>query len=151
MSTVVEYRPSTKKITVAAVRQALLEVVREHPGARTPRAVDGQPVRYVEHDEPHGLVALVMTRLGFSTGVLKALDQEHPLGELLECGVRVAESRHPALRKLDPRARQLLGFVQGGQDAGLAWERILADAFSPRRWFPGRDRLRRPWLLVPAA
>lgn len=139
-----------RRITVAAVRVALLAVAAEHPGRADRRVTDGLPARYVDRGRPNCLVALVLARLGFSTGVLRALDAEHPTGELVDAGVRVADSRHPALRKLDPLARQLLQHVQDGQDRGQPWARIVTSAFTPTRiWGPLGSRLDRrskPWL-----
>ncbi len=143
-------RPTrARRVSVQAVTAALTAVVREHPKRADRRAVDGLPARYIDRGQPNCLVALVLLRLGFSVGVLRALDQEHPVGELCQAGVKVAESRHPALKKIDPLARALLQFVQDGQDRGERWESIVADALSPTWWATGRrNRDRKPWLFV---
>jgi len=140
-------RPRTpRRITVTAVTETLRVVVAEHPGRADRRATDGLPARYIDAGKPNCLVAMVLVRLGYSAGILKALDQEHPTGELTQPGVRVAESRHPALRKIDPVARRLLQYVQDAQDQGRRWDAILTDSCTPSRWFPARDRTRKPWL-----
>lgn len=131
---------------MARVREALRAVVDEHPDRRDPRALDGLPARYIHRGRPNCLVAMVLTRLGYSDGVLRALDQEHPTGELVHAGVCVAESRHPALKKIDPVARQLLRFVQDAQDRGQRWDRIVADALTPSPWKVW-DRRAKPWLV----
>lgn len=141
-----------KRITVAMVRAALVDIA-----ARNPRRVDRRddhrvdaelPTRYAGRGGPACLVAQVLTRLGFTLGQLKALDAEHPVGELFTAGVRVTESRHPALRRLDDNAKALLQWVQDKQDAGHQWGRIVADAWRPRSvWKLARfDRRHRPWL-----
>jgi len=136
-----------RRITVAAVREALRAVADEEPDRVDRRAVDFLPARYIDGGRPNCFVALVLTRLGFSVGVLRALDEEHPTGELIHAGVRVAESRHPALKKLDPVARQLLQYVQDCQDRGERWGRIVNDALTPNKWFGQLwDRRHRPWL-----
>ncbi len=137
-----------RRITVSVVREALRAVVAEHPGRADRRAVDGLPARYVDKDEPSCLVAKVLAKLGFSLGVLRALDQEHPVGELLQPGVKVAESRHPALRKIDPLARQLLQYIQDCQDRGDRWARIVDTALTPSAWTHRRwEQRRKPWLF----
>jgi hypothetical protein len=136
-----------RRITVPAVRAVLEEVVAQYPNRIDRRAIDDLPARYIDRGQPNCLVALVLTRLGFSPGVLRALDQEHPTGSLVDAGAKVAESRHPALRKLHTDARLLLQYVQDHQDRGEQWSRIVVDAFKPRTWFTRRfDEARRPWL-----
>lgn len=149
MSTAVLGRRSIqRKITVALVRAVLEDIAARYPGRVDRRASDEVPARYVEADRPSCLVAVVLDRLGFSIGVLKTLDVEHAVGELCTAGVRVAESRHPALRRIDPAARALLQWVQDQQDAGREWGAIVSKAFGPSRWFARRDRDRRPWLYA---
>ncbi len=135
------------RITVNAVRAALEEIAAAHP-ARVDRTADpDQPARYVKRGAPNCLVAMALAKLGFNVGVLGALDAEHPAGDLFSAGVRVAESRHPALRKVDDQAKALLQWVQDQQDAGKSWGRVVAAAFKPRRLWPRAwDMRRRPWL-----
>lgn len=147
MSTAVAERVvSQKKIPVSRVVEVLEEIAAAEPDRVDPRAEDGLLPRYLDKGQPNCLVAKALSRLGFSRGVLRALDREHPTGELVDAGVQVAESRHPALRKLDPTARALLQYVQQQQDRGLAWGRVTREALTPSRWFTRRDRERKPWL-----
>ncbi len=140
-------RPShPRRITVASVRDALRAVAADNPG-RACRPAGGRPARYVRRGAPDSLVALALARLGFSTGVLTALDQEHPVGEVVLSGVTVAESRHPALAKLDPLARQLLAYVQDRQDAGKTWDHIVTEALRPPALLFLR-RQRKPWVAA---
>lgn len=142
--------PVRKKITVKDLEPVLKAIAEADPGHVDRRAAEGLLPRYVEHGKPNCLVARALSRLGFSVGVLKALDQEHPTGELVDAGVQVAESRHPSLKKLDPLAKQLLKYVQDQQDRGLSWGRVVADAFTARKeYFLGfrRERQRKPWLF----
>ncbi len=133
-------------INVTEVRQALERVVAADPDHADRRTRNGLPARYVSRGEPNSLVARVLAELGFSVGVLRSLDHEPPTGELFEVGVAVHESRHAALKKIDPTAMALLAFVQEGQDKGEKAERILRRAFQAGWLFPRRARLRKPWL-----
>jgi hypothetical protein len=138
--------PVRRRITVPAVRAALEDVVAEHPGRVDRRSVDELPNRYIDQGKPSCLVALVLVQLGFSHGVLKALDQEHPPGDVYQPGVRVADSRHPALKRCRREALLLLQYVQSRQDRGDEWGRIVTDAFKRNTWICRRDEKRRPWL-----
>ncbi len=137
---------TTKKITTETVTRVLAQIVEADPDHVDPRTSDGLMPRYVHRGRPNCLVATVLSRLGFSLGVLRALDEEYPTGELRHAGVQVATSRHPALRRIDPAARALLAHLQRQQDRGWAWGRIVRDALTPARFFAGRDRRERPWL-----
>lgn len=137
-------RPShPRRITVATVREALRAVAADNPGRACPCQGSGVTARYVRRGRPDSLVAQALARVGYSTGVLTALDEEHPTGSVCERGVTVAESRHPALAKLDPLARQLLAYVQTRQDTGRPWDRIVAEALKPALFLRSR---RKPWL-----
>jgi hypothetical protein len=139
----------SKKITVDVVHAALLEVVEEEPERRDRRAEDGLCARYMDQGQPNCLVAKVLLRLGYSTGVLRQLDREFPTGELCHAGVRVVESRHPALRRIEPAALKLLQYVQDQQDRGHEWGAIVGDAFRRNRFFSDRwYRERKPWLFA---
>jgi hypothetical protein len=138
-----------KKITVAQVRAALEDIARQHPRRVDQPAGEELPARYVAVNRPACLVANVLVRVGFNLGQLKALDAEHAVGDLFAAGVRVAESRHPALRKLDDNAKALLQWVQDKQDAGQQWGRIVTEALRPRAsWLARWDRRKRPWLYA---
>lgn len=137
-------------IDVEQVTRALTDVVATDPDRVDPRRRDDWgPIQYVHRGEPACLVAMTLLRLGYSLVVLQELDREYPMGEIQDAGVTIADSRHPALRKLHPAARALLDFVQQGQDKGHRWRDITTAAFAPRRLRLGRlDTLRRPWLYV---
>ncbi len=137
-------------ITVARVREILTEIVEEHPLRRDARLKPDERPRYVEWGHPNNLTAMLLLRLGFGLGVLTALDAEHPVGDLFVPGVLVAESRHPALNRLEPAARDLIAYLQTQQHRGRAWGAIARDAFNLNRfWFPGRDRRTKPWMCAP--
>jgi hypothetical protein len=133
--------PGRRRVTVADVRRALGAVAALEPDRVDPRAVEGQPARYVDAERPNCLVARVLFRLGFPLGVLSALDAEHPPGDLFHVGVRVADSRHRALRRLDPAARALLQYVQDRQ--GQRWGTIMRGALRPGLF--SLVLRRRPW------
>lgn len=147
MSTRTTKTRERRRIGVEDVRTVLNQIANEFPSRRDRRAEDGLPARYIDRGQPNCLVAMVLTRLGFSMGVLKALDQEYPVGELFHPGVRVVESRHAALKKIAPSARALLQYVQDAQDAGQPWGKIIRDAFSTNPFLlPRIRRERKPWL-----
>lgn len=133
-----------RKITVAKVVEVLEQVAAEEPHRVDPSAEAGLMPRYLNQGRPNCLVAQVLSRLGFSRAVLRALDREYPVGELVHAGAEIAHSRNPALRRLDPAGRALLQFIQERQ--GLAWGRVTRDALTPSRWFARPARSRRPWL-----
>jgi hypothetical protein len=136
------------RITVALLREALEEIVAEQPEWVDERPALELPPRYVTHGQPACLVARVLTRMGYSIGILRALDLEFRQGEIATAGVRIVESRHPALRRLEPQARLLLEFVQRGQDRGFTWGHIIQSAFTPSRFGRRFDMRRRPWLYT---
>lgn len=136
-----------RRIDVPLVRIVLEQIAAEEPEHRDGRITDGLCARYIHQGQPNCFVARVLDRLGFSIGVLKALDAKLPIGEMVHTGVRIEESDHPALRRLTPNARQLLAFVQRQQDRGWAWGKIVRDAFSLDPWvLPRWNRQRKPWL-----
>lgn len=138
---------SASKITVEAVKEALVDIVSDAGHVADPRAENEQPARYLSGGQPNCLVAHVLKRLGFSIGILRALDREHAVGNISHSGVQVAHSRHPALKKIDDKALALLQYVQNKQDAGMRWGRIVADAFTPGPWYSRFSKERcKPWL-----
>jgi hypothetical protein len=138
---------SMKTISVDEVSRELKAVALADPEHVDPTADEEHLVpQYVHHGRPNCLVARVLVRLGYSTDLLRDLDRERPVGELLHSGVRVSESRHPGLRRIDPVALKLLQYCQDQQDRGQRWGAIVADAFTLSRWFAWRDRARKPWL-----
>jgi hypothetical protein len=149
MASPVSTEPRTRarrRVSVSDIQRVLHEIASEEPDHADRRAVDGLPARYLDHGQPNCLVARVLHRLGFSIGVLRALDEEYPTGELVHSGVEVGESRHPALKRIDPLALRLLQHVQSQQDRGERWGRIVKDAFTVRRAVAYWDRRNKPWL-----
>lgn len=132
------------------VKQALLAVVETNPYRVDPRTVDEIRPRYLGHDgKPNSLVAHILLRLGLDENVLRQLDYEFPLGELLSSGVRISESRNPALARFEDKALALLDYLQDCQDGGLPWADCYLDAYAkPSRLIPVKYvRERRPWLF----
>lgn len=138
----------SRAITVNAVKEVLEDIVANNPDRADPRVEEGMHARYVHHGRPNCLVAHTLTRLGFSMSVLRALDREHGVGNVVDAGVPLIESRHPALRRIDPLALRLLDFVQARQDDGERWASVVRDAFHRHRYFGEYwDRKRKPWLF----
>lgn len=138
-----------RKIHVSDIRAALEEIVAANPEHADPRVEDDLPPRYVAQGKPTCLVAMVLMKLGFSIGVLKALDAEPRIGDVINPGgARIAESRHPALRRIDPIALRLLCHIQDQQDRGCRWKQIVTSAFQRHRHFGAYwDRRQKPWLF----
>lgn len=136
-----------KRIDVRAVRQALDTVARRDPYRKDRRVKDGLPARYIDQGQPNCLVAAVLVELGFPTTLLRDLDRERPVGALFSAGVDIAESNHPALKRIDPVARQLLQYCQRRQDSGYLWQYIAEEAFQGNGWLTTKWNLRKkPWL-----
>lgn len=136
----------TRRISVADVRGAMAVVAAEDPDHSDRRAEDDLSPRYIVHGQPSCLVARVLEQLGFSRGVLRDLDRCREVGDWRKSnggGARIGVSWHPALKKIDPAARQLLEWVQSRQDRGQCWGFIADQAFKKPRW--GR-RERKPWV-----
>ncbi|GAA3751466.1 hypothetical protein [Micromonospora maritima] len=127
-------------ITVERVRRALEQLAAERPDHRDPRPAQGQPPRYVTNGEPACLVAHVLHRLGMSVGALRELDREPGR---FGAGVRIRDSRHPALRVMSRPALDLLAYVQFVQDAGFAWGAAVEDAFAEQHRY---GRFTRTWV-----
>ena len=137
------------KIDVNAVRTALNTVASRDPYHKDRRAKDNLPARYLDQGKPNCLVAEILIELGFPTTLLRDLDRERPVGALHRDGVDIAESRHPALRRIDPVALQLLQYCQRMQDRGFIWMYIAEDAFKISGWTTTKWQLRRrPWLAA---
>lgn len=127
-------------ITVDQVRGELDRLAADRPDHTDPRPSSGQPPRYVAGGQPACLVAHVLHRLGMSVGALRELDRE---AGRRGAGVRINESRHPALRGADSRALGLLAYVQFVQDGGYSWGVAARDAFAERHMY---GRFVRTWL-----
>jgi len=143
-----ERAPLPKTVTAADVKHALDRVVDDDP-ARTDRRIEAHlNPRYLDQGQPTCLVAELLIELGYRTALLRDLDREHSVGHVAATGVRIHESRHPALKRLDPKARRLLQFLQNRQDRGQCWDFIAEQAFRPKPvWtLPRIDRRDRPWL-----
>ncbi len=140
--------PRPKTITVTDVKAALDRVVDADPGRTDRRIEDHLNPRYLDHGKPTCLVALLLIELGYRTALLRDLDREHAVGHLATVGVRINESRHPALKRLDPNARRLLQYLQNRQDRGHCWDYIAEQAFGPKGVWTStnHDRRSRPWL-----
>lgn len=135
------------KVHVSDVRDALDAVAGRHPYRKDRRHSDSLPPRYIDQGQPACLVALILIELGFSANLLRDLDRERPVGTLHTAGVQISESQHPALRRIDPLAMQLLRYLQGMQDSGYLWSFLAQEAFKVSAWSPVKWQLRRrPWL-----
>lgn len=102
--------------------------------------------RYSRNAEPVGLVGHVLLELGLPISLLKDLDMEYELGEVLHPGVKIASSRNPALRRIDRRGIALLAYLQDHQKLSWSWADIAEQAFRPRWMIQRLDKRRRPWL-----
>jgi hypothetical protein len=102
--------------------------------------------RYHRHGEPFGLVGEILVQLGYPVSLLKNMDMEYELGEVLHPGVKIARCRNQALRRIDRRGIGLLTFLQDHQQCGRTWSWISVQAFRPRHMVPFLDVRRRPWL-----
>lgn len=102
--------------------------------------------RYARHGAPTGLTAHVLSELGYPLQVLKELDLEYEIGEVLHTGVKIARSRNAALVRIDRRGVALLGYLQNHQKVGWSWARIAEQAFRSSWMIRRLDARRRPWL-----
>lgn len=102
--------------------------------------------RYFRSLQPAGLVAHVLIELGYPRDLLKALDAEYEVGELLHPGVKIGRARNPALLRIDKPGRALLTFLQDRQKLGRSWGALAVEAVRPRWMIPYLDMRRRPWL-----
>lgn len=103
--------------------------------------------RYQRGGGPVGLTAHVLTELGYPLDVLKELDHEYEVGEVMHPGVKIARSRNAALARIDNRGMALLAFLQDNQKTARPWQAIAAAAYRPvYRFIPVLNARRRPWL-----
>jgi hypothetical protein len=102
--------------------------------------------RYTRNGEPVGLIAHVLVQLGLPMRLLKELDTEYEIGEVLHPGVKIYRSRNPMLERFDFSALRLLVFMQEHQKIGWSWNDIVDAAFRPARMTRFLDKRRRPWL-----
>lgn len=102
--------------------------------------------RYYRSSHPVGLTARALIEVGYPVDLLKDLDCEYEIGEVLHPGVKIGGSRNAALRRLDNRGVALLSYVQEHSKTGWSWNEIVTAAFRPRRTIKRLDARRRPWL-----
>lgn len=102
--------------------------------------------RYYRSGHPVGLTSRVLLKVGYPVDLLKDLDCEYEVGEVLHPGVKIGRSRNAALARLGRQGVALLGFLQDHQKVGWSWNDIVVAAFRPRRMIKRLDQRRRPWL-----
>lgn len=102
--------------------------------------------RYHRKGEPIGLTAHVLVELGMPVQLLRDLDCEYEVGEVLHPGVKIGRSRNAALSRVDRPGVALLSYLQDHQKIGWDWQRIAVQAFRPRWMIRRLDARRRPWL-----
>jgi len=145
-----------RSITVDMVHEALnlacfhygTTVEAAEPACDWPRLCGSscQFPRYHRGGLPVGLTAQVLIELGYPTDLLKELDREYEMSEVLHPGVKIARSRNLALRRIEPAGLYLLAFLQDNQKNNWSWNKIAETAFKPRWMIKRLDARRRPWL-----
>lgn len=143
-------------ISVDKVCQALNRVIFETPQRQEvppaqcawPRLCGKGSCRFPRYfdTEPRGVVGKTLIRLGFPSTVLKELDTEYKVGEVLHPGVEIDRSRNQALTRIDPRGIALLAWFQDQAKHRLTWSQLHVRAFKPRKGLKYFDRKARPWL-----
>jgi hypothetical protein len=145
----------TRPITIDRLREAL-NLLCYHHGATVaePEPVCDWPKlcgpscrfpRYYRTG-PAGLTARTLIEVGYPTDLLKDLDCEYEVGEVLHPGVKIGRSRNAALTRLGYPGVALLSFVQDHSTIGWSYNKIVLAAFRPRRTIKRLDARRRPWL-----
>lgn len=133
--------------TVESLRPLLRDLAVEFAGCYDERARKGQLSRYLHAGEPGCLIAVVLTRLGFSVGVLGELDREASQRRTPNAGVRINASRHPIHGRFDRKALWLLDYLQQQQDACRSWDEAIRSAFCAPDWVhPAAITRTKPWL-----
>lgn len=146
----------TRTITVDNIHQALNILVfldPDHIDDPAPTCVwpklcgeSCQFPSYLRDNGPAGFVAGILIQLGYPLDLLKALDCEYEMGEVMHPGVKIHRSRNKALCRIDPRGIELLRFLQSNERSGQSRAHLTLEAFKPRRMVPYLDARRRPWL-----
>lgn len=98
------------------------------------------------HGAPYGVVGNTLIKLGFPSTLLKDLDTEYQLGEVLHPGVKISRSRNEALGRIDDKGVALLTWLQSQAKHELTWAQLHVKAFRPRKGLRVFDRKDRPWL-----
>ena len=146
-----------RPITVDLVHQALNQVVARHgatvetpePACEWPQLCDQKFCRfprYFRDGSETGLIAHVLLRLGLPVQLLRDLECEYELGEVMHPGVKIGRSRNPVLGRFDNRSMALLQYLQDHQKTGWSWRKIADRAFDVRWMIRRLDARRRPWL-----
>ncbi|MEU2043680.1 hypothetical protein [Nocardia niwae] len=142
------------RFDVADIHAVLEAVVFADPHRRDHYVATGHAPRYVVAGHPCCLVAAVLWELGFSLGVLRALDRESkdPTGRAGGT-IELSGSQHPILKRFTPAARALLESLQRHQDRKQPWAKVVADACGrDPHWLDQRHhREGRPWMPLPVA
>lgn len=109
-------------------------------------ALSCQFPRYFRDGHPSGLTAHILLELGYPRDLLKALDAEYEIGEVLHPGVKITRSRNNALYRIQQPGMALLAFLQERQKLGRSWLDLSVAAVRPKRMITYLDKRRRPWL-----
>jgi hypothetical protein len=88
--------------------------------------------RYFRGGEPAGLVAYILLELGYPGDLLKALDTEYEIGEVLHPGVKIARSRNCSGSCRTGRSWASRGCASPGRRSGRSR--------GCRCWMPGDAR-----------
>lgn len=147
----------TRPITVDMLHEAL-NLVTYHfgpviedpePICEWPRLCGGQFCRfprYYRGGQEAGLVSHVLLEVGLPVQLLRDLDCEYEMSEVLHPGVKIGRSRNPVLHRFDNKGVALLTYLQDHQKVGWDWQHIAVQAFRPRWMIRRLDQRRRPWL-----
>ncbi|MGW5220958.1 hypothetical protein ACWEQA_24125 [Nocardia sp. NPDC004085] len=132
-----------RRFDVADIQTVLVAIVSADPDRRDQHVATGHTPRYVVAGRPCCLVAVVLSELGFSLGVLRALDREsrQPTRRAVTT-IELSESEHPILNRFTPAARALLELLQRRQDRRQPWAQVVSDACGLD--LSGRDRRHHP-------
>lgn len=95
---------------------------------------------------PQGIVARTLIELGYPVAMLKDLDTEYRVGEVLHPGVEIDKSRNQALTRIDAKGMALLAWFHTQAKHQLIFSQLHVKAFRPRRGLRLLDRRDRPWL-----
>lgn len=110
--------------TVQDVREALDAAAQAHPERVGLRTAQGRKAGfYAYHGKPCCLVGDILLRLGFSMGLIKALDNQEEGGPVL--------FRNSGLhRRFEPLAFEMMCCIQKINDRGHTWARVREDVLT---------------------